>query len=214
MRTTLTIAMVLLSIGHAATASRAQITAFWQRNTITPQAVADDPVLAGMQSWDLMVTAGGSWSTGHLRAQLPSGQFYNHRFGGNTHPSGGLINVFQGLAFDTYITSPGDCGCGAAAPSIFGGFPDGEPFSMSGSLVSVGWGELVRYAPGTYRVARLTFTAGVFPDVLNNDPAPVPAFSHVTQTFPDATAEIPDIPEPTCFGIVIGAMMLLSRRRR
>jgi hypothetical protein len=59
--------------------AEAQLTAFWQRVPITPAAIAEDPTLAGMQSWDLKVTANGNWASAGLRAVLPDAlTFYNH----------------------------------------------------------------------------------------------------------------------------------------
>jgi hypothetical protein len=117
------------------------------------------------------------------------------------------------VAFDTYVTPPGkDVG---AVPPIFGGFPLSEPFSLGGSLVSATWGDLVNDAPGTYQIARLTFPLGVIPNVINiADVGPNPTlFSNTSQVTPDATVEIPDIPEPTTLPLVAAAGLLALRRR-
>ena len=209
-------AAAALMMAGVTSQATAQISAFWQRVPITPQAIASDPVLANIQCWDLMATITGFWRTGGLRAELSSGQFYNHPFGGNARPPRGFIEAFPALEFDTYITAPGDTGPPGNAPAIFGGFPEGEPFSMAGSLFSVGWGQLFTHPRGTYEIARLTFPLGVFPEVLNNDPSPVPTFSRTTQTMPDAIAEIPEVPEPGTLGGcgAVAALFALRRRSR
>jgi hypothetical protein len=137
----------------------------------------------GMQTWDLRVTTTGDWTLGGLRAELPSGSFYNSMFGGNTSPHPALIGACPALAFDTYITAPGDVGS-AAAPAILGGFPKGDPLSMTGSTISVRWGELVPDAPGLYQIARLTYPLG-------HSPAIHPQ-SYTSQVNPDATVVAPD----------------------
>ncbi len=201
-------------LGLAATTASAAITVSWAPVTISAAAIAQDPALANMQTYDLVATTDGDWASAGLRATLPAGQnFYNHAFGGNTKPNPALVPAFAGLAFDTYVSGPGDTGA-AGAPAILGGFPEGDPVSMAGNHLSVSWGDLVPDAPGTYQIARLTFPRGVLPDILNNDPQTVPNPSRTSQVNPDSTVFIPDIPEPTTLGLVAAAGLMALRRRK
>src|SRR5688572_4246728 len=143
------------AVGFVAPA-RAAITAFWQQNFINFIAVLNDPRLATHQSWDLIVTTDGNWASGGLRAVLPSVEFYNNVFGGNTKPNVIFLRLAPALEFDTYVTAPADNGA-VGAPSILGGFPESQPLSMSGDTISVSWGDLVNDPPGTHQIARLTF---------------------------------------------------------
>src|SRR5688500_9826183 len=104
-------AIITVVVALCAAPAAAQLTALWQPVPISPKAVDDDPQLAQMQSWDLMVTTTGDWASAGLRAVLPPGNaFYNHRFGSNSEPNPALIAAFPGLGFDTYTTQPGDTG--------------------------------------------------------------------------------------------------------
>ena len=108
------VAIVIVLCGGLVVCStaRADLTAFWRNNPITPQAIADDPALAGMQSWSVMVAnTEGSFRLAGLRAVLPEGHnFYRNPLGENTRPSSLLIGLHPALEFDTYITSPHDLG--------------------------------------------------------------------------------------------------------
>jgi hypothetical protein len=201
----------------AATPVFAQITAFWQQVTITPAAIANDPTLASMQCWDLMTTTTGNWSTAEMNAQLSTGNFfYKHPLGGFTKPPPAAVANSPALAFTTYVTSPNDDGMNNNT-QILSGHPQSRPISLGDqSAVSPGefslaWGELFFDPPGTFQIARLTFPQGVLPDILNNHPAPVAAPSRTSQGSPEATTEIPDIPEP---GMVVFSVALLATMRR
>jgi hypothetical protein len=207
-------ALAVALVGIIPSTARAQLTAFWQRAPITPQAVADDPALANMQSWDLKVTC-NDWRTAGLRAILPAGlTFYNHPVGTNERPNPAFTQVFPALAFDTYVGTvldhPGP------APFIHGSFPAGHPVTMAGSLVSVSWGEEAANAPGTYQIARLTFPLGIIPNVINiADVGPVPGqFSYTDQVDPAVSVELPDIPEPSAAIIVLAGLAMTTCLRR
>src|SRR5688500_1068779 len=126
----------------------AQIVVFWQRVPITPGAIASDPALTNMQTWDLRVTTTGDWASAGLRAQLPPGLlFYNAPQGGATRPSPTTVAMFPHVEFDTYATSPADTGT-SGAPNILGSFrPDG-PASFGGAgapqpgRFNLSWGDL------------------------------------------------------------------------
>jgi hypothetical protein len=214
-------AILLLCLGICSRASAA-ITASWAPvasgdgsvgSMYPPAALAPpggDPLLLGMQTWDLRVTTDGNWQFGGLRAALPNGEFYNHPLGSHTRPSPALVSAFPALQFDTYVTAPGDGVPGAGAPSIFGGFPATEPFSMSGNVLSVSWGNTDIDSPGSFPIARLTFPLGVIPDILTIDQNP--DFSRTSQVMPDSTTAIPEIPEPAALYLVAAAGLFAMRR--
>lgn len=192
--------------------ARASITAFWQRVTITPAAIMDDPTLADFQCWDLKVTITQNWLSAGMRAILPSGMFYNHPFGGNVPPNPALFGLIPALEFDTYVSGNSDNGNNTTI--ILGGFPETQPLSLSGNLISCSWSDLIPDTPGTYRIARLTFPLGTIPNVINiNDVGPQGRWSETTQGNPITTIEIPDIPEPTALGVLTTAGIVLRRYR-
>lgn len=219
---TLLRALVTVSVTSAcAPSAPAAITAFWRPVTITPAAIANDPVLANMQTFDLMVTTDGNWASAGMRAVLPgSNRFYKNALGGNTRPGPAFLPLFPALEFTTYVTAPGDTGA-AGAPSVLGGFPEGSPTSLGDAgapipgTFSMSWGDLVVDAPGTYEIARLTFPQGILPNVINiNDTGPTGNYSNTSQVTPDSTTEIPDIPEPGALALVSMAALAIARRRR
>jgi hypothetical protein len=178
---------------------------------ITPQAIADDPALGTMQCWDLMASTTGDWSSAGLRATLPSGSFYNHPFGTNVQPSTTLSELIPALRFDTYVTAPTFTGPPAPAPSILGGFPMGQPLSMSGQLISISWEDSPANPGGVYPIARLTFPLGVIPDVLTADQNA--EFSYTAQRMPNATTPVPEIPEPGALGVAMLTALACVRSR-
>ena len=208
------IVCVVAVVAACAAGARGAISWYFTPVPISAAAIAQDPALAGMESYDIGVLTDGDWASAGMRMVMHAGQnFYNHAFGGNTKPSPALVAAFAGLAFDTYVSGPGDTGA-AGAPAILGGFPEGNPVSMTGNQLSVSWGDLVPDAPGTYQIARLTFPQGVLPDILNNNPQTVPNPSRTSQVTPDSTVFIPDIPEPTTLGLVAAAGLIGLRRRK
>ena len=161
---------VFMSLGVCPLAS-AELTAFWRNNPITPQAAADDPALAGMQSWSVMVTnTSGFWASAGLRAQLPTGRnFYRNPFGDQFRPSTSAINAHPALEFHTYVTEPRTFNSGLV---VLGSFPDtSQPASFGGptdtfpGTFSVAWGDVFAksHPPGTFEIARLTFPADTLP---------------------------------------------------
>ncbi len=174
-------------------AAFATITATWQTVPISAQAIASDPLLASMQSWDLIVNVNdiGDWGSAGLRVDLASGLFYQPQtFNGNTRPTQSVINANPNVAYDTYVTGPEDNGT-TGQPVILGGHP-ADPASFGGAndplpgTFSVSWGDLFTSAPGTYQIARLTFPQGIQTLTLEG--------SFVSQTEPFEAADIPAIP--------------------
>src|SRR5687767_14394072 len=101
--------------------ARAAIFATWHPVTISAAAIADDPVLANMQSWDLRVTCDGNWASAGVRATVPTGRtFYKHALGSNTKPNPAFLAFAPALEYTTYVTAPADTGA-AGAPSVLGG---------------------------------------------------------------------------------------------
>jgi hypothetical protein len=207
-------AAVLLLVASNATAA---ITATWVNNPITPAAITNDPVLANMQSWSLRVTTDGNWASAGLEVILPAGlTFYNNALGGSTKPNPAIVAAFPAVAFDTYVSGPGDLGGGTGAPAILGFFPE-QPgpgdFGGTTGRFSVSWGDLVNDPPGTYEIARLTFPSSV--DV-SGAGYPVNPTSKTSQVNPDSTVLIPNVgpvPEPTSLGLLAVAGLLAMRRR-
>jgi hypothetical protein len=208
--------LAVLAVCGVATTANAAITATWVQNPISAAAVTNDPVLANMQSWSLRVTTDGNWASAGLEVQLPAGlTFYQNAFGGNTKPSPALVAAFPALAFDTYVTGPGDTGTGGA-PAILGFFPEAPgsgDFGGTTGRFSVSWGDLVNDPPGNYEIARLTFPSSVN---VSGPGYPVTPSSNTSQVAPDSTVLIPNVgpvPEPTSLGLLAFAGLLAIRRR-
>ena len=202
---------LLFSPAHGA------LSVFWRHNPITPQALANDPTLAGMQSWSVMVThTNGYWHFAGARLTLPAGStFYRSPLGGLFRPSDSQIAANPSLEFHTYLTTPHHI-FGNHIPSILTGFPLKTPVSLGGSadplpgVISAIWGhpEAVNHPTpvGTYEIMRATFPASVMPVAL-------PA-SYTVTILPDQLVQIPDIPEPSGLGFIIGLLFALSCRFR
>jgi hypothetical protein len=151
---------VLASLSTAS----AQITAAWTSVPISPAAMNADPALQNMQCWSLQVTTTGDWGAAGFEATLPAGQsFYNAPFGGNTKPNPALVGAFPHLAYDSYVTAPGDTGL-AGRPIILGPFPPGSG-GGGGERFAFTWGDLATDAPGTFEIVRLTFPTSAFPSI-------------------------------------------------
>ncbi len=197
--------------------AHAVITAFWQQTTITPQAIANDPVLANMQCWDLIATTTGDWASGFMRATLPSGlTFYKHPLGGLTRPDPAVVASSQALGFTTFASSPSDNGTNNST-FVVGGHPQSHPVSIGDATAptpgtfSMGWSDFVVDPPDTYQIARLTFPIGAVPDVLN---VGTPDPSTTSQVNPDSTTIIPDVPEPTLMLALLALLELFAVRIR
>ena len=214
------IAVALLSGGFCLDA-RAQITAFWQAVPITPQAIADDPQLANMQSWDLVTTTTGDWSVALMRAVLPQTlSFYRHPLAGLTRPDPAIVTSSPALEFTSYVTAPSDDGSDNGT-RILGGHPQGQPPNIGDptsafpGVFSMVWADqFIVDLPGTYPIARLTFPEDALPNVLNNTPVPINDPSVTIQVSPDATVVIPEVPEPSILGWLAGAQLLVGQRSR
>jgi hypothetical protein len=193
------------------------ITAFWQPVPITPQAIADDPQLATMQTWDLMTMTTGDWAQAGLRGDfepIQSAQWYHHPLAGNTRPDPALMAAHPATAYDTYVTAPSDDGV-TGAPAILGNHPTGTMPDFGGTtgIFSVTWGDLIVDSPGTYQIARWTFPQDRLPTVYwLGDPPTLPGSSNTSQINPDSTAIVTQIPEPSLLS-VLAALSLLVRSR-
>jgi hypothetical protein len=195
-----------IGIGFCAIAQAQPITAFWQRATITPEAIADDPQLANMQSWDLMTTTTGDWVFAGLRAQLPPGSyFYRHLSGSFKSPSPAAVAIAPALAFTTHVNTPNDDGLNNPNTLLLGGFKD-EPMQLGEDtgVFSVSWGDLNADVPGTYQIARLTLPQEVLPSIEDHNPPP-----NTGQVLPHGSALIPNIPEPST-PAVLATLALLN----
>jgi hypothetical protein len=201
-----------------AAASRAETVALWRHNPITPQAIASDPALAGMQSWSLIGThATGFWASAGLRAALAPGlTFYNtspSRGGSETRPRPASVTMFPDLEFDTYVSAPFNQ-LGSNPPAILGPFPENQyPVSFGGptdplpGMFSASWGDPfgIQHSPGTYEYVRLTFPVSVLPEVLPQ--------SVVWFVAPDQMALIPTtIPEPAA--VAFALLLIVTPRLR
>lgn len=210
-------------------AASAGITAFWvpvasgdgSVGSMYPAAATKaDPVLLGMQTWDLRATTDGNWSEAGLRAVLPSGTFYRRTSTGITKPE--IITLDR--AFWTYVTVPSyhHFSDDHNPLNVLGGFPVGQPVSNGTSnglnipgTFSCHWGDLTNDPPSPperYQIARLTFPLGVVPDILTVDQNP--SFSYTSQVVPNATTAIPEILEPTTLALVCCVSLLGFRARR
>jgi hypothetical protein len=201
MNTRCALSCALLLCTVASSLAHAELTAHWRHNPITAAAIAADPLLAGMQSWSLIVThTSGHWASAGVRASLPSGLTYYHtpptRGGGNAHPTPAMTATYPDLEFDTYVSSARNQ-LGANPPALLGAYPGSPPPSLGGASdpipgrFTVAWGDPQATSgpgPGTYEVLRLTFPQGALPAVY--------PFSQTNQVNPDMGVLIPPIPEP------------------
>lgn len=203
-----TVVCGLVWIVAIARAAQADLTAFWQNNSVTPQAIADDPALASMQSWSVMVTnTDGFFASAGLRAVLPVGNnFYRNPLGGDTRPGAAAMVGHPALVFHTYVTAPRQSPSGLNYPVILGGFPQGEQLSFGGQLdsipgtFSVSWGDIDpnSWPPATYEIVRLTFANDVLPTI---HPQSVTFYVH-----PSQSVLLPIvIPEPATSCVVLVA---------
>jgi hypothetical protein len=213
MRSRIGLLCVVAILSSAPLDACASITAFWQPVTITPAAISNDPALANMQCWDLMVTTTGNWASAATRADLPGGQlFYKHTLGGFTRPHPTQVASTPALAFSTYVAAPSDDGVNNST-IVVGGHPQITPsLGDLNGIFSMFWSDFVTDLPGTFAIARLTFPQQVLPQVLHGgDP------SRTSQVNPDGLALIPDIPEPTALTLAIAVGMsqiIMARFRR
>jgi hypothetical protein len=196
------------------THSFAALTAFWQPVAISAAAIAHDPALANMQSWNLMVTTDGNWASAGVRLDLPAGNtFYKNALGAMTKPNPAFFPIAPSLEFTTYVTAPADTGAGGA-PAILGYFPEefgpgslGDSASTRPGQFSVSWGDLVTDPPGVYQILRITFPQGVLPEIH--------PLSQTSEVNPDNTFLIGGrIPEPSTLTLLAGLAVLRLTRMR
>ena len=207
------VAAVLTALGLTSRAA-AEITAFWQRATITPAAISEEPALANMQTWDLLATTTGNWQSAGLWAQLPaSSTYYKHPLAALTRPDPALFGSSPAVEFTTFVSAANDNGTNhttvVLGAHVIGPPPSlGDPSSPIPGLFTIDWGNSPATAPaGTYQIARLTFPQGVFPMI------PILSYSFTQQVNPDANVLIPAIPEAQLCGLVAIIVPLLVRRR-
>ncbi len=197
----------------------AAITAFWTRNTITPSAILNDPLLANMQSWSLRVSyTNGDWAFAGLRATLPGAPgvtYYKHPQGGFTKPNPANFINFPALEFTSYIASVADNGVNQQTfvlDSFPEGLPDGPGVGNAGSIspgiFNFSWGDLA-VTPGPQNgleIARLTFPNPVAPPSVQIHPQSITG-----QINPEFDVLIPRIPEPAALGFVAAGFLMICR---
>jgi hypothetical protein len=211
------VVVIALTTLLGAPATRADLVSFWQNNPISPQAVANDPALAGMQSWSLMATnRSGYFQWAALRAVLPPGNtFYRHPLGGSVRPNPALFSKHPALEFHTYMTSPQQIRGLSGGPTLIGGFPEGEPWSWGGTMdnipgtFSMIWAHpktvVWNIPPGTYEMMRGTFPAGVLPAV-----HPESEVGYIQERTPVPLV----IPEPSALALVLLPWVVRTRVSR
>ncbi len=154
---------LMIVIGFCGRA-RAQITTTFVPVPISPAAIAADPTLVDYQTWDLraVIPQGQHWGFSGFEANLTSGQFYNHEFGGRT-PQPQLWSAFPQLRYDTFVTQAAnpDDDATFVAPTITSGFPEPPlPVVFTDQRISIVYhgepGPGVA-GPGAFTIARLTF---------------------------------------------------------
>jgi len=218
MRKPLRFSILSIGIFVFVPAAHAVHTAFWLQRPISPAAIANDPVLAGMQSWSLMTSYDvGKWSSAGVRATLPAGNFfYQHPQGSNVAPNSTALAMFPGVEFDTYVNDPT-----GNTTTVLGGHPatPTASFGGSGDLIpgtfSVSWHGPPGGATqlGTFEIARLTFPLGVVPNVLQGPPSDSQSASFTVNPLQEAF--VGQIPEPATIGLVaLGAAPLARRQGR
>ena len=201
----------VLALGFGSTAV-AQFTAFWQRATITPAAIAEEPALANMQSWGLKVATTGNWFSAGMFARLPSGfTYYKHPLGGITRPDPSLFSSSPALEFTTFVSAANDNGTNHTTIVLGSFLFNGEPASIGDATspfpgtFDTSWGNSPATAPaGIYEIARLTFPIGMLPQTSSTN--------RTSQLNPEATAWIPDIPEPSLLPFM-GAIVIVGLRK-
>ncbi|MCK4871283.1 MAG: hypothetical protein KAS72_01015 [Phycisphaerales bacterium] len=118
--------------------------------TITPEAIADDPTLAGAKTFDLQVimTEGDDWTSTDATATI-DGAFYQHpSFDANT-PQPGWWPTFPSLELDSFFSA-----YDFAAPAFVG-----TPTITNDSMSAI-WFDTENPGSGTYTIARFTVTSG------------------------------------------------------
>ena len=211
--------LVVIATALVTPPAHAVHTAFWVPRPISAAAVADDPALTSMQSFSLMVNYDvGRWASAGVRATLPAGNhFYQHPQGGDTVPNPTLVELFPGLAFDTYVTAPDQ-----VFTVVLGGYPASPPPASFGGpndpipgTFSVSWGRSMGGTPitGTFEIARLTFPIGVFPHIQQGPPETSQSISYTV--VPDQKAFVGQVPEPAgAAALALCAAVATLRRRR
>ncbi len=148
----------------ASSPARATIQTFLKPVPISAAAVAAEPALAEMQTWDLTVRVpqGENWGHTGFLAQLTQGSFYNSPFGAYW-PLPQVWGVLPQLRYDTFVTQAADPNDDATfrAPAWNSGYPDvPAPVEFTDTRVSIVFLSLygVLTGPGEFTVARLTFS--------------------------------------------------------
>lgn len=202
----------LLCVGSMVCWAPAAITLSFVQNTITPQAIANDPVLANMQCWSARVSyADGDWSSAGVVIVLPPGNFwYKHPLGSSTKPNPALFPVAPGVQFTTYVAAASDTGSNATT-NILGGYPEGDPPSLGDPTsavpgrLSFSYGDLVPTAPGTYEILRITWPLSVSPSQLGG-------LMITSQVNPPGSFVV-YFPESTALAFLAVPVMLAARRK-
>ena len=175
----------------------------WQPVAISAAAIANDPALADMVSFDLIATTTMDWISAGVEVTMPAGTaLYNNALGGETEPSSSGISGNPALAFDTYVTGPGGA---TNPPLVLGAYPAGPTASFGPTLFSVSWGDVATSPAGQYRIARLTFSQAALnsPDIVTDSSRATQTGSPVLTTIP-----VPEIYRSQSVAESIGALSI------
>lgn len=208
------VVLALLAVTCLTDEARGVITTTLAPVPIAAAAIAADPALADMQTWDLRVHVpqGENWGTTGFLAQLSGGSFYNSPLGANW-PMPQAWAAFPQLRYDTFVThaaDPADDSTFRAPAWNFSGYPDvPAPVEFTPTRTSIVFLALygVFTGPGEFTVARLTFSDDAMGTMVGfTTERPTGATEQWNFTIP--------VPEPASCGVVLLGLVSLVRRRR
>lgn len=154
-----------VAVAVSVSAAQALVLPFVEEVTISPAAIAADPVLASYRAFDLKVTIdpGDQFLVAGMTSILSSGSFYSP-VGGGTTP---VLNASGNLLFDTYVTIPlfnpaTPTDPFFAAPGRYSPNPGAPLMPSAGgqtNTVDITWGALGGSgSAGVYTIGRFTLS--------------------------------------------------------
>jgi hypothetical protein len=179
-------------------------------------AIASDPQLANFVTIDLKITATAPNRfnvAGMISEPATPGFFYQHPFGGLTLPNPALVNLFPALAFDTYVTTPGEIALGLTPDSPFAFVGTGGS-RLDTAQANLAWATLG--APevyGTFQIARLTFSRSLSESVTVTLRGDIRDSTQPTLSRPFGPFVL-RVPEPAMAATTIGGLWFAARRRQ